>query len=456
MQTTTENTVKNMFETWAEAQKKAMDTISETSEKFQKEFMGSTKNAEATTDYFKKWYDSQMAFFYNNNKENNTTNPMDWFNNWMNNQTEAGKKMSEMNQEWMKNFNNPASMFNNMPGMPEEAKKNMEQSMNAYTSWMNTMTGTYNDMMKNFGTSNNKDYFSNMFNNADSYMKMYQLMMPVMKAMQDKTYTPEQFGQLFNMSQYKDMMDKMFGFAPDSMKNMFSGFNNPFQDYMTKAMDMSKGMYDNMKNMMSSNMPSFMQDPFNSYLSNYQNIANQLQNASNPFAKMMTPGADKDQLAKLGELSNRFNVYQVRNSQMQYMIYTAGMKAMETLSQNLFNKMKDGEEMKSFTVLYSEMLNTMDKAYVELFETEEYSKIQSELSSVGLRMKKDIEGQMERVFANVPLIPRSEMDELYKTIHDLKTRIRLLEKQIDGEFEVSVSESKEAKASSSTKKSKNA
>ena len=53
MQTTTENTVKNMFETWAEAQKKAMDTISETSEKFQKEFMGSTKNAEATTDYFK-------------------------------------------------------------------------------------------------------------------------------------------------------------------------------------------------------------------------------------------------------------------------------------------------------------------------------------------------------------------------------------------------------------------
>jgi len=449
METTTGNTVKNVFETWAEAQKKAMDSFTESTEKFQKEILNNNKTGEAA-DYFKKWYDSQMSFFYNNENKN-SSNPMEWFNNWMGNQSDMGKKMNEMTQEWMKNLNNPAAMMNSIPGMPEETKKNMEQAMNTYTTWMNSMTSAYNDMTKNFGNPNTKDYFSSMFNNTDSYMKMFQLWMPVMKAMSDKTYTPEQFGQLFNTALYKDMMDKMFGFTPDYMKSMFSNLNSSYQENMNKVMDMNKGYFDNMKNSLHSSLPSFIQDPFNSYLNGYQNMFNHLQNASNPFAKMMTPGLGKDQMEKLSELSNRFNIFQVRNSQMQYLVYTTGMKAMETLSQNLYNKMKNGEETKSFMQLYSEMLNTMDKAYVELFETEEYSKMQAELSSVGLRMKKDIEDQMEKMFANVPLVPRSEMDELYKTIHDLKSRIRLLEKQIDGDFEVEVKEPKAA-----SKKSKNA
>ena len=121
METTTGNTVKNVFETWAEAQKKAMDSFTESTEKFQKEILNNNKTGEAA-DYFKKWYDSQMSFFYNNENKN-SSNPMEWFNNWMGNQSDMGKKMNEMTQEWMKNLNNPAAMMNSIPGMPEETKK---------------------------------------------------------------------------------------------------------------------------------------------------------------------------------------------------------------------------------------------------------------------------------------------------------------------------------------------
>ena len=41
--------------------------------------------------------------------------------------------------------------------------------------------------------------------------------------------------------------------------------------------------------------------------------------------------------------------------------------------------------------------------------------------------KKLVEKQYEHLFENTPFIFRSEMDELYKTIHDLKKKVRDLE-----------------------------
>jgi BMFP domain-containing protein YqiC len=116
-------------------------------------------------------------------------------------------------------------------------------------------------------------------------------------------------------------------------------------------------------------------------------------------------------------------------------MYQTGLKASEEVAENIYNRMRNGEEMSSFINLYSEWLNTNDKHFVNLFSSEEYSKLQGELNSVGMKMKRHMDLQMEEAFANLPLVNRSEMDELYHTIHELKKRIHTLEKQIDAETE---------------------
>jgi hypothetical protein len=64
-------------------------------------------------------------------------------------------------------------------------------------------------------------------------------------------------------------------------------------------------------------------------------------------------------------------------------------------------------------------------------------------------LKKKIENQMEKAMSNLPLINRSEMDELYLTIQGLKSRITILESQLDAETsnetEVEVKETKTRK-----------
>ncbi|MEI6882050.1 MAG: hypothetical protein WCK82_12075, partial [Bacteroidota bacterium] len=100
------------------------------------------------------------------------------------------------------------------------------------------------------GLLNNK---CKLFSGRDTF----EFFMPMMKSIQDKTFTPDMFKQMFNTSVYKEMMDKMFGMQPDWMKNMME---NPamtsMKDNMNNMMNSNKTMFDNMKGMITNNMPN--------------------------------------------------------------------------------------------------------------------------------------------------------------------------------------------------------
>jgi BMFP domain-containing protein YqiC len=402
----------------ADMQKQAVENMTAATEKMQKAMM----NPDLSSDFFKKWYDSQMSFFNQNAQQTNSGNPMEFFNTWMNNQMGLAKNWLDASGNMMKSFN-----------MGNHNNEQLSNMMNLYNSWMNSMTSTYTEMYKNFqGNLTSKNAFSGMFNNAEMYMKVFELWMPMFKSMQDKTFTPELFKQMFNAPLFKDMMDKMFGMQPDFMKN-FMG-NDLMKENMNKMMDMNKGMYDQYKNMLNTATPDMTQY-FGQMNNGFQQIMQMMQNAAAPLMKLMPANKQKQQLDAMNEMANLFQSFNMLNTKIQYHMYQTGLKASEEVAENIYNRMRNGEEMSSFINLYSEWLNTNDKHFVNLFSSEEYSKLQGELNSVGMKMKRHMDLQMEEAFANLPLVNRSEMDELYHTIHELKKRIHTLEKQIDAETE---------------------
>jgi len=101
------------------------------------------------------------------------------------------------------------------------------------------------------------------------------------------------------------------------------------------------------------------------------------------------------------------------------------------MAENIAAKMENGEEVKSMMAVYQEWMNISDKTFVSLFESDHYSVLMAEVSALQLKLKKDVEGQMEKMLENVPVATRSEMDELYKTIYELKKEVRQLEKMME-------------------------
>lgn len=439
-----ENSAKKMFETMANMQKQAMDNFTQMTESMQKNM---TQNNVIDSDFFKKWYDSQMSFFNQGGEKTENNNPMNFFNTWMNNQLETARNWFDQSQK----------SWHNMAAGNNDAKATFDQSMNMFSNWMSTMNTTYAEMLKNFsGNADAKHSFEGMFNNAQTYLKMFELWMPMMKNLQDKSFTPDMFKNMFNFGTYKEMMDKMFSMQPDFMKNMNYDMMKNMKENMNKAMSEGKNMYDSMKNNMMSMMPD-SSESFNQLYNVYNNFYSTMNNAAAPLMKLMTPGKQKDQVDMMNEMANELALYNMKNAQMQYMMYVTGMKAQEEVANHMYDKMQKGEEISNFMTVYQDWLNTNDQVFVNLFDSEEYSKMQSELHSLGMRLKRKIDLQLEKSMENLPLINRTEMDSLYKTIQDMKKRINDLQKQIL-EMTVAVTSTEPvAETKSSTKKaSKNA
>lgn len=426
---------KNLFETFTTAQKQAVENMTSATENMNKVF---TENM--NSDFFKKWYDSQMSFF--NNGENKTNNPMEMFNTWMSTQMEQAKGMMGNN-----------TFFNNMPNMGnmmnmDSMTANMSNMTNQYQNWMNSMNNTYSEMMKNYSNVDAKNMMSGMFNNADMYMNMFQLWMPMFKSMNDKSFDMETFKTMFNAPVFKDMMDKMFNME-DVTKNMMAmpGMDM-FKTNMNNMMDQNKNMFDSMKANFGTMMPNGNQG-FAQAMDMYNNMNNQMNNAFAPMMKLMGNNANTQQMNASKELANDFANYQMKTTEMQYMMYNTGLNAMNELAETVYNNIRNGAETKDFTNLYTTWLTISDKHFVTLFSTEEYSKMQGDLNSFGMKMKTQINQQMEKSMANIPVISRTEMDETYKTIYEMKKRISMLEKQLDADS--AVEETAKPAAKKSTK-----
>jgi polyhydroxyalkanoate synthesis regulator phasin len=76
----------------------------------------------------------------------------------------------------------------------------------------------------------------------------------------------------------------------------------------------------------------------------------------------------------------------------------------------------------------------------------------AEVNAIQLKLKKDVEGQVEKMMVGIPVATRSEMDEMYKTIYELKKQVRQLQKMVDVDGEVAPEEEKTATKTASKKK----
>lgn len=461
---------KNFVDTMVDAQKQMVDTITEQSKKFANGNTIVKETVEKGSEWYKNWLDSQNNMFtsakekagsMNDKTQDNMSKMNEFYQNWFNTQMGWAKQMWEMNMNHMKNNTqpnmnqNPMDMWNNwtngwnswMNNLNQAAQwndmMNKWQSMNPFSmdAWKKTTenwTGIYNQYyeMLNNGFSNlqkdmqngtTQDAFRNMVNVSEAFTRFSEMWMPFMKSVQDKTFNTEMFKQFVNPAMYKDMMDKYFGFMPEQSREYIQNMTKMMQDNMWKMGQDGFAGYQQMRGMMNGMMPA-TSDMFGTMLNNYNGFTKMLNDAAAPFTKMMTPNQHTKSMMEWNDIANRMAVYNIKNAELQYMVYNQGSKVMDNLAEYVAKKVKDGVEINSIMTVYQEWLNIGDKTFVELFESPEYSKLMAEVNAMQLTLRKDIEKQMEKFMVAIPVATRSEMDELYKTIYELKKQVRELEK----------------------------
>lgn len=489
----------NLVDNVLDAQKKVLDNVVENTKKLAGDNKVLNDTIEKGNDWYKNWLETQKNMFSkvtgaaengkakaDTKEKDAAASANDFLQNWFETQANYAKQMWEMSQESAKKFgvdvtanpfanmtgannnpfaawtnNNPFTNWQNMnttnnpwaawmnqmaannwmnqmqsmnPFTPEAFKKSSDSITDTFNKYYSTLNNNFAEWQKSFENGTVQDAYKNMINTGEGFTKFAEMWMPMVKSMQEKTFSMEEYKKLMNPELYKEFMDKFFGFMPESSREYMNKMSGMAKDSMKSMTDASMNNYNQAREMMNKFGQNGAQG-FGNFNNVYTNWYNQMNEAAAPFTKMMTPNQYTTFIQEWNDINNRIAEFNTKNAELQYMIYNQGAKVMDKLAENVAKKVTDGVEVTSILDLYQEWMNISDKVYVSLFESNDYSKLMAEVGAMQMKLRKDINLQTEKMFKDIPVATRSEMDDVYKTIYDLKKKVRQLEKMLDMEGE---------------------
>jgi polyhydroxyalkanoate synthesis regulator phasin len=422
------------FDSLIETQANVMNNWMDTTKKFQAAMTNGSISSEGQSIY-KEWYEKQMNLLGGMQATaasfaNTENKPEEFFKNWYNQQLGFVKQMSDFNQSIynsIANFGKPANEYVNGFTSANTAWTNI------YNSWINTLNTTYDNYTRNFNSPFNKDVFTNLFQSNQVYLKFQEAVQPMIKAIQGNDFSAETWKNIYNMENYKNITEQMFGnfYNTGDLKGIYENATKQVHNFFVNQNNLSKEYFAQIQNM-SNEYPNLFSGNFEKVKELYSQVNNIFGKTFEPVLKLANPGKDKENVEAAIALMDKATEYVIKQNELQYQLYSTTQKSLETLGKQYSEKYKNVKpgELPSAQEMYNEWIKVNEQLLSELFATEEFSKIKSETLSLSMDVRKQFEKQFEHLFENYPLVFRSEVEELYKTIYDLKKTIKDLQNKV--------------------------
>jgi hypothetical protein len=432
-------TAKVVFDLWVNAQQKIVANWVESTRKFQDSVRQGDVLQTGSTLY-KEWFENQKQIISELTSqvgEQAKEHTPEFLSN-------LAKQQQELTTKWMEMVNGAVkdkmSSAEHIVGETKRAYDNLAgnfgENLQRMMPWLNGSIENF----KNFMPGNvNKDALVNMISNTKAYMSMMEMWQPFYKMVTENRLNPEEFTKTYNFQKYQEVVNSMFNFVnPDLTKTYFEQINN----YLNTYKDAFKGtqnypMKDMFEFFTKMNPTSF---DFSTVGQFQQQAVEQLKKIYEPYSKVIAPNKVKEVVEVMAKVQENVMQYQVKVAEMQHLVNAIAQKAMEQTATELFDLAKEGKSVESYNKFYTHWLNVLEAKMLELFNSEHFAKLQGELLALSLDIKAALEKNIELALAPLPVVPRSEVDELNKQIHDLKAKVKALEKAFSNSSKVEVDE----------------
>ncbi|RNI27554.1 hypothetical protein EFA69_15630 [Rufibacter immobilis] len=317
-----------------------------------------------------------------------------------------------------------------------EQKNIWEEAGKMQQTWMHSFQNMMQNMQMPFMSGANagvgasmQDAFFNMLRSTDIYTQLFQLWQPVFRAMQNNSFQNQDFWKLIDPQGFKSIVDKLFGFdAVGPMKTFMDQSTQVMNMWMNSFSDAGK----NMGQMFGNGMPFFnamsQMNP-QSMMNWYIDMARSAQRSMAPFLGSTSNGT-MPSMQHTVELMEQWGNYMAKLNQLQTMLYKTSVSAWEKVMQTVTDRAKDGTMVTDFNQFYNEWSTINEREYVALFNTDEYAALQAELIKLNSDLNKMYERQMEAFLQPYPVVFRSQLEEVYKVNHELRSRINTLERMV--------------------------
>jgi class III poly(R)-hydroxyalkanoic acid synthase PhaE subunit len=352
--------------------------------------------------------------------KNSSKSQSELFDAWFQTQKEFIDQWTESTGKFYKAFQGM--------DLTEGLKKDSGDFFSLYDSWKDTFGKYFDVMIKNYPLPVSKDTLSKLFAGADAYVKLYEFWEPLMKTLQERAVKPDSYNDLFDPSKYKEMIDKVFGFSsPETITEFYGQASKLIETWGSKEQLFIKPWMDVQQKNIDAYLDLASGDP-DASMNIFHNMYSAFEGTIGKAFKLPAVGKDREEIELLLKTLDRYSVYLARNAEFQHKIYMTGQSSMEDVVDAAAKKVSENGEIAGFDEFFKLWTSTNEKAFLELFKTEEFSKIQGSVLDAALDARKHFHQLMELYLSDFPIALRSEMDDVYQTIYSMKRNVRELKK----------------------------
>lgn len=429
-------TANPLIDSLVETQTNFINNWMDSAKKFQSA-LGSGNVAHEGQSIYKEWLDKQMNIL-NSMKDSssnmfntNSNNPQDFFKNWFNQQSGYAKQMADFNQSILNSyssFGKPAQDYMSNFGQMNSAFTNI------YNSWMTTLNSSFDTMSKNMNGTFNKDIFNNFVQGNQLYAKMQEFFQPMADAIQKGQFNFDAFKNHFTADSYNNLTKQIFGnlYNGAPIKELYDNGMKQIQDYFTNQNNLSKEYFAQVKNM-ANEYPQLFTGNIEKVKELYSQLNNVFGKTFEPLLKVATPGKEKESIEETIALMDKLAEYSIKQAELQVALQATTQKSIEKVAKEYSEKYSTPDALKQMPnaqEIYNEWIKVNEQLFTELFASDEFSKIKAEALNLSMDVKKQFEKQFEQAFVNYPIVFKTDLEELHKTIYDLKKHVKDLETKL--------------------------
>jgi hypothetical protein len=332
-------------------------------------------------------------------------NTNEYFDAWMKSQTQAFTTLREQGER----------MLSFYQAIPISTKKPFDMWRDAVLKALSS--GVDGNAMQ--------DTMFKAFTSTDAMQKLYELWQPVFLAMQNQSFNAGQ--SYVDPAKIKQMLDQLFNFDSSAITQMqeqasqfmtaYQKFSKPWSDAVAANMGM---------------MPQAAEGNPQALFNMFQNMSNVLNNNAGQLFNVPKVGKDREKSELLSRFIESLSLYAKCNAEYQQAMYKTGSSAMQQVVEKLVAKAQAGDTSgQDFNAFFELWIESNEKTFNKFFQTKEFSRLRDAMTSSGFAARKHYFALVELQLADLPIALRSEMDDLYKTIYELRKEVKNLKAQIN-------------------------
>ena len=336
-------------------------------------------------------------------------NPSDYFDSWMKMQQQSFNMLREQAKQIQSLYQNASA-----------------SSDNPFTNWSKA---AFQAFPAGADASLAKDTFGKTLYGNEAMQKLFDLWQPLLNAMRDKSIDPASYSELTDPAKIKEVIDKLFNFDLDAMSQLqkqTSQYTELFQQFSKPWTDAAKTQSSNL--MQGNFAPTDLQPE--AWLIQMKAMYSIFENATGKLFSAPAIGKDREKMELLSKCAKAMSSFATNNIEYQQMMHATGQEAMQEVVKALATKIESGDKYEKFDEFFALWIDTNEKTFYKLFQTKAFSQKRNALTEAGFNARKLYNEIVERELVELPVARRSEMDEVYKLVYDLRKQVKSMDSQI--------------------------